>query len=65
MALSNDLRKRVVEAVVEGGLSRNVAAKRFKVSVASAVRWVKRYVRRRLREATAVPGESRRSASIC
>jgi transposase len=43
MALSNDLRKRVVEAVVQGGLSRNAAAKRFKVSIASAVRWVKRY----------------------
>ena len=42
MALSNDLRKRVVEAVVEGGLSRNAAAKRFKVSIASAMRWVKR-----------------------
>ena len=34
MALSDDLRKRVVEAVVEGGLSRNVAAKRFEVSIA-------------------------------
>ncbi len=43
MALSDDLRKRVVEAVVEGGLSRNAAAKHFKVSIASAVRWVKRY----------------------
>jgi transposase len=43
MALSNDLRKRVVEAVVSGGLSRNAAAKRFEVSIASAVRWVKRY----------------------
>ncbi len=43
MALSNDLRERVVEAVVQGGLSRNAAAKRFKVSIASAVRWVKRY----------------------
>ena len=43
MALSDDLRKRVVEAVVEGGLSRNAAAKRFEVSIASAVRWVKRY----------------------
>jgi transposase len=42
MALSDDLRKRVVEAVVEGGLSRN-AARRFEVSIASAVRWVKRY----------------------
>src|ERR1700757_140722 len=43
MALSDDLRKRVVEAVIESGLSRNAAAKRFEVSVASAVRWVKRY----------------------
>jgi len=43
MALSDDLRKRVVEAVVFGGVSRNAAAKRFGVSIASAVRWVKRY----------------------
>jgi transposase len=33
MALSDDLRKRVVEAVVEGGLSRNAAAKRFGVTL--------------------------------
>ena len=43
MALSDDLRERVVEAVVLGGLSRNQAAAHFKVSVASAVRWVKRF----------------------
>jgi transposase len=43
MALSDDLRKRVVEAVVASGLSRNAAAKRFEVSIASAVRWVKRF----------------------
>ena len=43
MAVSDDLRERVVEAVVSGGLSRNQAAARFKVSVASAVRWVKRF----------------------
>src|SRR5438552_13834850 len=43
MAVSDDLRERVVEAVVLGGLSRNQAASRFKVSVASAVRWVKRF----------------------
>ena len=43
MALSDDLRKRVVEAVVLGGLSRNQAAAHFKVSVASAVRFVKRF----------------------
>jgi transposase len=43
MALSGDLRTRVVEAVIESGLSRNAAAERFGVSVASAVRWVKRF----------------------
>jgi len=43
MALSDDLRNRVVEAVVVDGLSRNAAAKLFKVSIASAVRWVKQF----------------------
>ena len=43
MALSDDLRTRVVEAVVVEGLSRNAAAKLFKVSIASAVRWVKQF----------------------
>src|SRR5271166_5968561 len=43
MAVSDDLRERVIEAVVLDGLSRNQAAARFKVSIASAVRWVKRF----------------------
>jgi transposase len=43
MALSDDLRKRVVGAVMDGGMSRNAAAKRFGVSIASAVRWVARF----------------------
>jgi transposase len=43
MALSDDLRERVVKAVVEEGLSRNAAAKRFGVGIASAVRWVARF----------------------
>ena len=43
MALSGDLRTRVVEAAIENGLSRNAAAERFGVSVASAVHWVKRF----------------------
>ena len=43
MALSDDLRKRVVEAVFLGGLSRNAAGRRFGVSISSAVRWVTRY----------------------
>jgi transposase len=43
MALSDDLRKRVVESVAQGGMSRNAAAKRFGVSIASAVRWLQRF----------------------
>ena len=37
---SEDLRMRVIAAVEEDGLSRRAAARRFKVSDASAVRWV-------------------------
>jgi hypothetical protein len=33
MVVSDDLRKRVVGAVVVGGLSRNQAARHFKVSI--------------------------------
>ena len=43
MALSDDLRQRVVRAVVDGGMSRNAAAERFGVSVASAARWAARF----------------------
>jgi len=43
MALSDDLRERVIGAVLDGGMSRNAAAKRFGVSIASAVRWVARF----------------------
>ena len=43
MALSDDLRARVIGAVLDGGMSRNAAAKRFGVSIASAVRWVARF----------------------
>jgi transposase len=43
MALSDDLRERVVKAVVDEGMSRNAAAKRFGVGIASAVRWVARF----------------------
>lgn len=42
--LSNDLRKRVVEAV-EGGMSRRAAALKYDVGEASAIRWVARYRR--------------------
>jgi hypothetical protein len=33
-------------AVVEGGMSRNAAAKRFGISIASGVRWVARFSQR-------------------
>jgi transposase len=38
--LSEDLRVRVI-AAVEGGLSRNAAAARFGIAVATAVRWLR------------------------
>jgi len=44
-ACSQDLRDRVIDAVVIDGMSRNGAAARFGVSVASAVRWVQGVVR--------------------
>jgi transposase len=44
MALSDDPRQCVVDGVVSGGSSRNEAARRFEISIASAVRWVKRYL---------------------
>lgn len=63
MAFSVDLRKRVVEAVVMDGLSRNAAAKLFKVSIASAVRWVNHFEMGRFRpglaEAIAAPAASK------
>ena len=37
--LSQDLRSRVI-AAVDGGMSRNAAAERFGVAIATAVRWV-------------------------
>jgi putative transposase len=41
MALSMDLRERVVEAVKTEGMSRRAAAKRFGVSYSAAIEWVK------------------------
>lgn len=41
-ALSVDLRKRVVDAIV-AGMSRRQAAERFGVSAASAIRWHKQF----------------------
>jgi transposase len=41
--LSEDLRIRVIRSV-DGGMSRNAAARRFGVSIASAVRWMAAYL---------------------
>lgn len=41
-ALSDDLRKRVIEAV-EGGMSRQAAAARFGIGPSTAIKWVKRW----------------------
>jgi transposase len=38
---SPDLRKRVV-AAIEGGMSRNRAAKQFEIAISTAVNWMKR-----------------------
>ena len=37
--LSNDLRRRVIEAV-DGGMTRRAAAERYGVAVSSAIKWV-------------------------
>jgi transposase len=44
-AYSQDLRDRVIDAVVRGGQSRRAASRRFGVSEASAIKWVQRYER--------------------
>ena len=64
MAVSNHFRERVVEAVVLGGLSRNRAAAHFKVSIASAVRWVKRFKTTGEAPLLAPSGGDRRSGRI-
>ena len=39
-ALSDDLRRRVVAAVMEGGMSRRAAAKRYGIAPSTAIKWV-------------------------
>ena len=60
--LSEDLRIRVIRAV-EGGMSRNAAARHFGVSIASAVRWMDVYLRTG-RTAPKQRGGDRRSGRI-
>ncbi|MEL6475647.1 MAG: helix-turn-helix domain-containing protein [Pseudomonadota bacterium] len=60
--LSEDLRIRVIRAI-EGGMSRNAAARHFGVSIASAVRWMDEYLRTG-RTAPKSRGGDRRSGRI-
>ncbi len=60
--LSEDLRIRVIGAI-EGGMSRNGVARRFGVSIASAVRWMEEYLRTG-RTAPKPRGGDRRSGRI-
>ena len=49
-AYSQDLRNRVIEAVVRGGMTRRAAARRFGVSESIAVKWLERLERYGSRE---------------
>jgi len=53
---SMDLRKRVVAAVKEEGLSRHEAAARFGVAISTAINWVKRFDERGRVEADRIGG---------
>ena len=44
-AYSQDLRDRVIDTVIRGGMSRRAAAARFGVSESSAIKWVQRFER--------------------
>ena len=44
-AYSQDLRDRVIDAVVHGGMSRRGAAERFGISDAVAIKWLERFER--------------------
>jgi transposase len=58
-AYSQDLRDRVIDAVVVGGMSRRGAAERFGVSESVAVKWVERFERTGVRSAAKMGGYKR------
>ena len=58
---SQDLRNRVIDAVVEGAMSCRAAARRYEVSFSTAIKWLERYRREGLR-APVGHGGHRRSA---
>jgi transposase len=55
-AYSQDLRDRVIDAVVRGRMSRRAAAARFGVSFSSAIKWVQRFERTGSRAASKMGG---------
>jgi transposase len=55
-AYSQDLRDRVIDAVVGEGMSRRAAAARFGVSESSAIKWVQRFERNGSRAASKMGG---------
>lgn len=55
-AYSQDLRERVIDAVLSGDLSRHEAARRFGVSASSAVKWVQGVEREGRREPVGTGG---------
>jgi putative transposase len=65
MAHGEDLRIRVVKAIVEDGLSRNEAAKVFRVGVASAIRWVDAYEAEGRTKALPMGGDRRSVFAPC
>ena len=58
-AYSQDLRDRVINAVVVEGMSRRAAAARFGVSESSAIKWVERFERSGSRTAAKMGGYKR------
>jgi transposase len=55
-ACSQDLRDRVIDAVLEDGMSRRAAAQRFGVSESAAIKWVQRVERTGSRKAMGMGG---------
>ena len=58
-AYSQDLRDRVIDAVIGGRMSRRGAAERFGVSQSSAIKWVQRFERTGSRTAARMDGYKR------
>jgi transposase len=58
-AYSQDLRNRVIDAVIDGKMSRRGAAARFGVSLSSAIKWVQRFERSGSRRAARMGGYKR------